>query len=141
MNPIKQFQGEYRFLSNFWPCDILFDGLSYPSTENAFQAAKTNNLLDRARFTEYTSGTAKREGKRLKLRSDWDEVRLQVMYEINRYKYTIHSDLRAKLLATGDAYLMEGNTWHDTYWGVDLESGKGQNHLGKILMRIREELK
>ena len=85
---------------------------------------------------------AKRLGKRIELRSDWLEVRDQIMYQVVLEKFKQNPDLKAMLLATGDAHLEEGNTWKDRYWGVcPPRSGNGENKLGQILMRVREELK
>ena len=83
--------------------------------------------------------TAKRRGKKVPLRPDWEEVKDDLMYQVCKAKFTQHPDLQEMLLATGNQELQEGNTWGDTYWGVC--KGKGQNKLGKILMRIREELR
>lgn len=136
---IDRFSGPHRFLSNFYPCHIRYEGIVYPSTEHAFQAAKTMNDLERRVISKMKSSSeAKRAGRRVSLRSDWDRVRLGIMEELNRQKYA-YSDMKKLLLSTGDEELIEGNTWNDTFWGVC--NGKGKNHLGRILMRIREDLK
>ena len=83
---------------------------------------------------------AKSRGRQITLRPDWEEVKLGIMEEIVRVKFTQNHALRQQLLDTGDRELREGNNWHDTFWGVDLRTGKGENHLGKILMKIRSEL-
>ena len=138
---IDRFKGKYDFLSNFFSCLVEYDGELYPSVEHAFQAAKT---LDREN-REYISLTetakeARSVGRRMKgIREDWDEVKLGIMEELVRYKFSHYSDLKEKLLKTGDDILVEGNTWNDTYWGVC--KGVGENHLGKILMKVREELR
>lgn len=75
------------------------------------------------------------------LRSDWEAVKVTVMEEIVRAKFTQNEDLKWRLLTTGDACLEEGNTWHDTFWGVDAKTGEGLNHLGRILMKVRDELR
>lgn len=138
---IYNFTGEYRFLSNFWPCRIVFDRLIYPSVEHAYVAAKTLNPAERAfvRKCCLSPGDAKRFGRELTLRRDWDAVKLAVMEDFLRQKFAPHTPLAEKLLATGDAKLVEGNTWGDTFWGRC--RGKGRNHLGNLLMIIREELK
>jgi len=137
---IREFQGKYRFLSNFFPSPVAMDGKEYPSVEHAYQAAKT---LDKDRREvirqQETPGRAKRAGQRAPLRKDWDEVKLRVMEILVRRKFKSHDNLKKRLLATGDEELIEGNTWNDTFWGVC--RGRGQNHLGKILMKIREELR
>lgn len=135
---ILSFQGPYRFLSNFYPCTIEYNGLIYPSTEHAYQAAKTNDLdLQRMIAGLTNPGMAKKMGKRVPIRPDWESIKLQVMYDLCKIKFSI-PELREKLLATGGAELVEGNTWGDRFFGVC--DGEGLNHLGKILMRIRTEL-
>jgi len=137
---IASFSGEYQFLSNFWDATVSLEGESYRSTESAFQAAKTLNPDERKEIRmELTPGRAKRLGRRVQLRPDWDRIKDDVMLELVRQKFTRHPDLAARLLATGHATLIEGNTWRDTYWGVC--DGAGQNKLGQILMKVRGELR
>lgn len=137
---IDRFTGKYIFLSNFhFPCYVYFEGRYYKSSEHAFQAAKTLDEVERDRIAQSpTPYKAKRLGRKVKLRNDWDQVKLDVMEKILRNKFT-DKNLKHALLETGDAELIEGNTWGDTYWGVC--RGKGQNHLGKLLMKIRDELR
>lgn len=136
---IAEFEGEYRFLSNFWPASVVYEGKLYPSTEHAYQAAKTHNADIREKIANTpTPDKAKYLGKSLKLRSDWENVKDDVMRELVSQKFTVHPELKQKLIDTGDQELIEGNTWNDTYWGVC--RGKGQNKLGKILMDIRKQL-
>jgi len=137
--PIRYFRGEYRWLSNFWSCFVVLDGQTYPSTENAYQAAKTLGHDARVPFRSCFATKAKRAGRALKIRGDWEEVKLSVMEDLLRQKFAT-AELRERLLATGDVELIEGNDWSDTYWGVDDKLG-GQNNLGKLLMRIREDLR
>jgi ribA/ribD-fused uncharacterized protein len=135
---IDNFTGKYRFLSNFYPAVVEFDGQKYPSTEHAFQAAKTLNLQARVPFQvggSFTAGQAKRHGKTLDLRPDWESVKIGIMYELNVQKFQ-DLTLRRQLLATEDQVLVEGNDWGDTFWGVC--DGEGANMLGKILMQVRE---
>lgn len=135
---INSFQGEYRFLSNFWPAEVVLDGETYPSVEHAYVAAKTVDLHMRKLAKDcQTAGQVKRFGRTLPLRRDWEEVKLQIMHDLVRQKFA-HSYLKEKLLATGDEELVEGNTWNDTFWGVC--RGVGENNLGKILMEVRKEL-
>lgn len=138
-NKITQFRDEYFFLSNFYLCDILYNGLKYGSVEAAFQAQKVTNLKDQVPFTQMTPGQAKKYGRKVKLRKDWEEVKLGIMEEIIREKFKYDPELTKMLLETGDKELIEGNNWNDTFWGVCKD--KGENHLGKILMKIREELR
>ena len=137
---INSFSGEYEFLSNFYPSKIQPDGpMSYPTVEHYFQGCKAEAIDDfYPIFAAKTPGEAKRLGKRVRLRKDWEMVKDDVMLNGLRAKFAI-PELREKLLATGDEELVEGNTWGDTYWGVC--NGVGQNKLGKLLMQVREEIK
>lgn len=135
---ISDFRGPYRFLSNFHLAPIEFEGRVYPSTEHAYQAAKVPDDR-RELFLSGSCRDAKRLGRTVPLRHDWEEVKDGVMLTICRYKFSRHPALRAALLATGDHELVEGNTWGDTYWGVC--NGVGKNRLGQILTQIRAELR
>jgi ribA/ribD-fused uncharacterized protein len=155
---IEEFQGDYAFLSNFWPwvrgkhygepIVIEYEGISYPSVEHAFQAAKTDNKrLKRAISKSSTPGYAKQLGRNVLLRENWDEVRLDVMENLLRLKFFTRSnwseELLAKLLETHPERLQEGNHWDDDFWGkVKSSDGVvwiGDNHLGKLLMKLRRE--
>ncbi len=140
---IAEFQNEYRFLSNFWPAEVIYEGITYPTAEHAYQATKTLDTNERKKIAALkTPAEAKHAGEALPQRPDWPDIKFKVMEDVVRYKFTHHDDLRQKLLATGDAILEEGNTWNDQIWGVSPpNSGQGENHLGKILMKIRDELK
>ncbi len=140
MDKIDSFSGEHRFLSNFWYHPIRMGGEMYPTNEHAFQAAKTLQSKEREHIRlANTPGDAKHLGRVMTLRKDWEEVKLEVMYRINRQKFRYNEELKDKLLSTLGSELVEGNHWGDTFWGVC--DGVGENHLGKILMRIRSELK
>lgn len=134
---IKEFQGDYRWLSNFAIQAVIFEGKTYPTTENAYQAAKTIIDTERIPFETMTPGQAKRAGKTVTMRYDWDSVKLTIMEEITRKKYK-YDPFKSKLLETGEQEIQEGNTWGDTFWGYC--NGKGQNNLGRIIMKIRGEL-
>lgn len=136
---IKGFFGDYRWLSNFHSCPINYPGIVFASTEHAYQAAKCDNASDVRKFTGITASKAKFVGQKVKMREDWEQVKLEVMYDVCLLKFTQNEDLKAKLIATGDKYLEETNWWNDKFWGVC--NGVGKNHLGKILMQIRKELK
>ena len=140
---IEQFQGPYRFLSNFYPAVVEFEGITYPSVEHAYQSAKTLDRAERQRIAAIADpAEAKRAGRALQYRADWETVKFDVMERCVRDKFTRHADLREKLLATGDTELEEGNTWDDRIWGVSPPgSGQGENRLGKILMKVRAELR
>ena len=138
---ITEFKGEYRFLSNFYPATVDYEGIRFPTVEHAFQAAKTLDKGERRRISKLGSaGEAKRAGRKVTLRRDWEKRKIEIMSDLVYQKFSNHSELREKLLDTGNAKLVEGNNWHDTFWGVDVVSG-GENHLGKILMEVRAQLK
>tara|TARA_R110000868_G_scaffold47769_7_gene156242 strand:+ start:1065 stop:1544 length:480 start_codon:yes stop_codon:yes gene_type:complete len=142
---IEKFDEDFAFLSNFWPCDIEFEGIVFPSTEHAFQAAKTNDRETRLIIAaKKTPGQAKRAGGRQGILPDfdfeaWEDKKIDVMGEICRIKFQDPA-LRELLKATGSQKLQEGNNWNDTFWGVSLKTGKGRNVLGTILEIIRDEI-
>lgn len=136
---IDSFQGEFRFLSNFFPAEVSLDGVEFPSVEHAYQAAKNFDKDRRLKFVGLTAGQAKREGRKTATRPDWEQVKVSVMTKLVTEKFTRNLELQKKLLDTGDAELIEGNTWGDVFWGVC--KGKGENHLGKILMQVREVIR
>ena len=138
MNSITSFRGNNEFLSNFYPVFVEFEGDRYPSVENAFQAAKVINKEDRKVFQFYDSKDARKYGKKVPLRSDWDSVKVGIMEELLRSKFS-RKDLHEKLRDTGNVELIESNTWGDRFWGV--YKSEGNNMLGKLLMKIRDEFK
>ena len=121
--------------------EVTYNGLTYQNNEAAFQAQKTYSKEERIEFTTLEPRDAKRRGRRVRLRKDWEQVKDRIMEEIVRAKFSQNEELKEQLLATGDAQLVEGNRWNDRYWGVDIRSGVGENHLGKILMKVRSELR
>lgn len=142
---IDRFDGDYAFLSNFYPSEItfMFTGdafnakLKADTVEHAFQAQKANNVFSALEILNAsTPGEAKKLGRKVTLRSDWDAIKLEVMESLLRTKFKSVILFRM-LKATGDQPLIEGNYWNDTYWGVC--RGVGQNNLGKLLMKIRDE--
>lgn len=136
---IDSFTGDFGFLSNFHEASIWHDGHRWPSVEHAYQAAKTDSVEAQKVIREAkTPGIAKRLGRAVTMTPDWDNKKVSVMRGLVRKKFE-NPLLRAMLVATEDAVLVEGNTWNDTTWGVC--KGTGQNWLGKILMEIREECK
>ena len=137
---VKTFRGSYDFLSNMYSAPLEWDGRPYRNSEAAFQSAKSLDPAVRDEFSEMTGVVAKREGKKVRLRGDWELVKDGVMEDVVRAKFSQNPELLEKLIGTGDMELIEGNRWHDTYWGVDLTTGQGENHLGIILMKIRAEL-
>ncbi len=136
---IGRFRRKYDFLSNFYPAPLLFEGQRYLNSEAAFQAQKCADAADRARFATLSPDEAKRLGETVALRADWDDIRLDVMYRVLQAKFCQNPQLALYLAETGAALLQEGNPWHDTFWGVDLKTGEGQNNLGLLLMRLRAE--
>ena len=136
---IREFKGGKFYLSNYFSAPVFYDGLTYQNNEAAFQAQKCINPNDRIQFIGLPPNRAKAKGRKVKLRKDWEDVKNNVMYEICLAKFTQNPGLGKKLIETGSEELIEGNTWNDTYWGVC--KGRGFNILGKILMRIRDELK
>jgi ribA/ribD-fused uncharacterized protein len=160
MDKIDSFSGAHSFLSNFYNAagdyPIVYEGVRYPRVENAFQAAKLlpPDQVDSAQRSEIVgqfialpAGKAKRLGAQLRVgrklghlaRPDWFTVSLAIMEELVRQKFGTYADLRGLLMDTGDAELIEGNRWNDRFWGVC--NGVGENHLGKILMKVRAELR
>jgi ribA/ribD-fused uncharacterized protein len=140
---IDFFDGEYAFLSNFYNASCIFEEKLYPTVEHAFQAAKSLDHAERDWIAAAGSpGLAKRLGRRINLRPDWEKVKFDVMEECLRSKFA-DPVLKQKLLATGDKELVEGNYWHDnTYGNCSCEKCKdivGRNMLGNILMKLRTE--
>ena len=138
MGSITSFRGKYAFLSNFYDATITYDGLTYQNSEAAFQAQKCVQDYDKKKFCNLNPSEANRLGRHVQLRTDWDSIKYRKMYEIVKAKFEQNDELRGKLIATGDAYLEEGNTWGDRIWGT--VNGVGENHLGITLMAVREEL-
>lgn len=134
---VNRFRGEYFFLCNFYEVPVVYKGLTYQNNEAAFQAQKTLDENIRRQFVDLDPSEAKNLGRKISLRPDWEDVKEQEMLEICRAKFTQHPDLMQRLLMTGNRPLEEGNTWGDREWGT--VNGVGNNKLGKILMRIREE--
>ena len=134
---IGEFSGNNRWLSNFWLCQIVMGDLVYPSTENAYQAAKYPKK-DRQQFTTCSPAKAKRLGSRITRPINWDSEKLIVMRKVLNQKFRVNTFNAALLLETGDVPLIEGNTWDDRFWGV--YNGQGQNQLGIMLMDVRTKL-
>lgn len=135
---IDKFRGKYFYMSNFAPCRVEYDGIVYPTVEHAFQAAKCADPEERKIF-EYvdTPAEAKKWGRQVKLREDWESVKVSIMEDLVRQKFK-NTEYRNNLISTGNEPITEGNTHGDTFWGVCW--GKGENNLGKIIMKIREEI-
>lgn len=134
---ILGFFGEYKWLSNFWPVQIEYEGRVYGSTEAAYMATKTLDLELRDLLTTYTPLEAKAVGAQIELRPDWNRLRTGVMLDVLQLKFKV-PELRDKLLATGDLYLEETNYWNDKYWGRC--KGQGLNMLGHLIMAVRKSI-
>lgn len=144
-NAITSFSGPYSFLSNFYPSVVRFElpagFMKVETVEHAFQASKTRDVTMAIRIARAKSpGTAKILGRQVSLRPDWDLIKFGIMEDLLRQKFTPGSDLAVMLLETGDAELIEGNTWNDRIWG-QCPVGRGENHLGRLLMKVREDLR
>jgi ribA/ribD-fused uncharacterized protein len=139
---INGFTGRYTFLSNFYIYPIKWRDRILMSAEHAYQSEKTTDPIDRETiYNAPNPSQAKRLGGKKylhSLRADWDRIKDAIMLQILREKF-FDSDLRMRLLETGDQELVEMNWWNDTYWGVC--NGIGKNKLGKLLMQVREEIK
>lgn len=135
-NTIGEFVDKYYFLSNFYPAPVTCFGYTFQNNEAAFQAAKCPARMQE--FCGLNPSEAKRLGRRVYLRTDWEDIKDDVMYEVCKAKFSQNSSLAVLLLMTGNAELIEGNTWGDRVWGMC--DGVGENRLGKILMKIRDEL-
>lgn len=146
--PIYQFQGDFRFLSNFYPSAMLVRNMGTAkqqwvhTAEHFFQAYKTRDPREQQDILDLRSpGKAKKAGRLITLRDDWEDIKLTVMRTVIGAKFVQNADIRILLRKTHPYPLFEGNYWNDTFWGVDLKTGQGQNWLGKILMETREELR
>lgn len=143
---ILLFDGAHAFLSNFYESKMEIDqGPTNPpvivkTVEHAYQAlkAKTKDECDWV-LASSTPGIAKRRGQKVDAWDNWDDMKDDIMLELLRTKFFFNDDMKARLLATGDARLVEGNTWGDRYWGVC--RGEGENMLGMLLMQVRNELR
>lgn len=134
---IDSFRGEYRFLSNFYVAKLYWEGYYWPTSEHAFQAAKSLDPDYRWAVRNLaTPGRAKRYGRLANRRADWEDIKIDIMRKIVKAKFDQNPYLMHGLIATAPQELVEGNAWGDTFWGVC--NGVGENHLGKILMEIRD---
>ena len=135
--PITQFRQEHGFLSNFWPCRVFYAPYWHSSIEHAYQAAKCKYREDQEAIRNAPSAAeAKRLGNSVGLRPDWEQIKLEVMADLLWQKFVLDPKLRARLLETGNRELIEGNSRGDTVWGRCC--GVGTNHLGNLIMKLRE---
>lgn len=141
---ITQFRNEYSFLSNFQKLEtpMLYDGNVYRTNEHFYQAMKFTDKETRKYVSNHQSVGLKKFVGTLNWREDWENIKLDVMLFGLRYKFGEHNpSLRQKLIDTGDIMIQEGNWWNDKFWGVCLKTGEGENHLGRLLMQVRDEVK
>ena len=131
------FWREYRFLSNFHESPVLFKGVAYKSSENAYQAAKCVDPKEAELFRDLTPLESRKLGRKIKIIGNWDRDKFNIMFDIVLRKFAQNPDLQDKLLNTGYKYLEETNYWNDRWYGVDYKTNIGENNLGKILMAVR----
>lgn len=139
---INQFRGVNAFLSNMYPCELTYNGIKFNNLESLFQSFKA--IDKQHEYGGLVGKVAKAKGRKEKLPANWNEVRVELMYGCLYLKFSQNPKLLERLLATGNEELVEGNTWHDTFWGVCTCrecKGRGDNILGKLLMKVREELR
>ena len=146
MKEINRFNGINEFLSNFYPAIIQFEGLHYATVEHAFVAAKSTEFFFRkliATLPAEKAGLAKRRGRAIRLRKGWDDMKIDIMFDLLCTKFK-QEPLKKMILETGDAKLIEGNWWHDNIWGdckcEKCESIEGQNWLGRLLTEVRRQI-
>ena len=138
-NKVVQFTKDEMWLSNMIKCDVILDGVTYCSVENAFQAAKCLKPTARKQFEDLDGYQAKKLGKTVDLRSDWEENKLIILLDLVRQKFN-QPKFKTLLLETKNMYIQEGNLWNDRFYGVCLKTGIGANYLGLMLMQVRKEL-
>ena len=135
---ISDFKGEYFFLSNFYESPLYYKNIPCRNSESAYQAQKLENEDERRKFSLLSASQAKKLGRQIELRKDWEDIKISEMENICYFKFSQNYSLKNKLINTAPLPLEEGNTWGDTFWGT--VNGIGQNNLGKILMRVRNRL-
>lgn len=131
-----QFRNKYWFLSNLYPCRIRYQGCTFTCVETAFQAAKGGHYWFHE-FKDLDGVSARRLGRQIRLPDDWNLHRDYIMEQLLRYKFQ-DPFLMKLLVDTYPEELVEDNYWNDYYWGRC--NGQGENHLGKLLMKIRDEI-
>jgi len=141
---INFFKDDYEKFSNFYPVTIDYEGITYPSVEHAYQAAKTKDKMIRIEISKIPKpGKAKTFARKIKLRSDWEMIKISVMRSLLIQKFS-KDEFKELLISTNNSYIEEGNYWHDNFWGncycKKCKEKEGKNLLGKLLMKIRSEL-
>ncbi len=155
LNIVMAFQGENRFLSNFWPCNVILPAeiinkkelpeMVFETVENAYQAWKSSSFKQRQMIQNMKPGKAKDFSRtnEFQIREDLtDNLRIQAMGMLIEQKFSDKNlELKNMLLNKEDALLIEGNDWNDNFFGFCLKTGQGQNHLGRLIMKTRNNLK
>jgi ribA/ribD-fused uncharacterized protein len=140
---VQAFRGDYNYLSNFWLVDVEYNGVVYPSVEHAYMSAKSDDPQWKSYCANrnISPSDVKKNSTHVRLVNNWNRLKLVVMEECLRSKFN-KEPYRSKLLTTDNENIQEGNVWNDVFWGVDLtvNPNKGENHLGRLIMKIREEL-
>jgi ribA/ribD-fused uncharacterized protein len=141
---IAHFNGKWACFSNFYPSIVMYEGVRYYTVEHAYQAAKTLDRELRLGMSQlHNPATAKRLGRLLPLREDWESAKVGVMRDLIALKFAPGSMFASQLLLSSPEDLVEGNTWHDRFWGrctcIGCD-GEGENVLGQLLMDRREQL-
>lgn len=136
---IKEFKGEFSQLSNFEPVDIELNGLIYPSVENAYMSAKNDKLEQKIFCQGNNANVVKKESQKVQLVENQETIKFDIMYECIKQKYN-QEPFKTKLIETKNEYIQEGNMQNDKIQGVCLKTNKGNNHLGKLIMKVRDEL-
>ena len=138
---ISSFKGEYDFLNNRHKCSFVWQGIRYNNAESAFQASKHTDEADRKVISRMSTDKAVMKSWDCIPSPEWEECKLDIMESILFAKFDQNPNLKKRLTETNDCILINDNNKHETYWGVDLYSWNGENHLGKILMTIRDKEK
>lgn len=138
---IKEFRGEYAWLSNFYAVKIILLDVEYASVEHAYMSAKSDDPEWKF-YCQNTieAGKVKTASRQIKIKDNWEDIKINVMFECLIKKFE-QEPFRTKLIETGDKFIMEGNWWGDEFWGVNLKNNKGKNYLGKLITTIRNNLK
>lgn len=137
---IKSFKGNYRWLSNFTYVNVVLDGITYPSTEHAYQSAKSKEMGWKSICADKNNSPAHiKDLSKTIILEDWDKIKVSVMEKCVELKFS-QEPFKTQLLDTGEEIIQEGNTWNDTFWGVNIITGEGENTLGKIIMNYRNKL-
>lgn len=141
MDIIKEFQNEFRWLSNFAPVKIILDSIEYSSVEHAYMSAKSDDQKWKLFCSDSnnTPGKVKKASKTIKLVSNWEDIKVEVMGKCLEQKFS-QEPYKTLLKETGNKYIQEGNNWNDKFWGVCLKTNSGENNLGKLIMKIREKI-